>query len=77
MEKINFEKAMEDLELSVKRLEAGNMSLDDSLLEFEKAIKLVKLCNERLECAEQRVRILTSELDGTVTDLPFVENNEN
>ena len=77
MEKINFEEAMGELELSVKRLEAGNMSLDDSLLEFEKAIKLVKTCNERLENAEQKVRMLTESLDGTVTDVPFVIENEN
>ena len=77
MEKINFEEAMGELELSVKRLEAGNMSLDDSLLEFEKAIKLVKTCNERLETAEQKVRMLTESLDGTVTDVPFVIENEN
>ena len=77
MKKINFEEAMNELELSVKRLEAGNMSLDDSLLEFEKAIKLVKICNERLETAEQKVRMLTESLDGTVTDVPFVIENEN
>jgi exodeoxyribonuclease VII small subunit len=77
MEKINFEEAMNELELSVKRLEGGNMSLDDSLLEFEKAIKLVKVCNERLELAEQRVRMLTASLDGGVTDVPFSIENEN
>ena len=74
MEKINFEKAMDDLELSVKKLEAGNMSLDDSLLEFEKAINLVKLCNEKLEAAEQRVRILTEGADGSISDKPFDDN---
>ena len=77
MEKINFEEAMNELELSVKRLEGGNMSLDDSLLEFEKAIRLVKTCNERLEVAEQRVRMLTSSLDGSITDAPFALENEN
>ena len=77
MEKINFEEAMNELELSVRKLEAGNMSLDDSLLEFEKAIKLVKTCNERLEVAEQRVRMLTASLDGAVTDVPFALENEN
>ena len=77
MEKIKFEEAMSELELSVKILEAGNMSLDDSLSEFEKAIKLIKTCNERLEAAEQRVRILTAASDGSVTDAPFSVENEN
>ena len=68
---MNFEAAMTELENSVKKLESGSMSLDESLLEFEKAVQLVKICNDRLEVAEQRVRILTEGIDGIVTDVPF------
>ena len=42
----------------------------------EEAVKLVKICNEKLECAERRVRILTETSDGSVTDLPFEGNDE-
>ncbi len=68
---IKFEEAMEKLEEEVRRLEGGNMTLDESLLSFENTIKLVKLCNKRLEEAEQKVRILTEEADGSVSDFPF------
>ena len=71
MNKIDFESALAKLEGEVKRLESGNMSLDESIAAFEEAVKLVKICNERLESAERRVRILTEGVDGVVTDLPF------
>ena len=73
-ENINFEEAMLELEGIVKKLEAGSLSLDESLEAFEKAVGLVKLCNEKLQSAEQKVRILTESADGSVTDAPFDEN---
>lgn len=67
---ITFEEAMTRLEDTVRKLEGGNMSLDDSLTAFEEAVSLVKLCNEKLESAERRVRILVDNA-GEVTDRPF------
>ena len=72
-EKINFEESIEKLEAEVKKLESGNMSLDDSLASFENAIKLVRACNEKLERAERRVRMLVNNADGTVTDVAFTD----
>ncbi len=69
--KIGFEEAMQKLDDIVRKLEAGSVSLDDSLYLFEEGVKLVKLCNEKLEAAEQRVRILTEGADGTISDSPF------
>ena len=76
MKKIDFETALAKLEGEVKRLESGNMSLDESIAAFEEAVKLVKICNERLENAERRVRILTEGADGAVTNAPFETGNE-
>ncbi len=76
MTEINFEEAIKKLEDEVKRLENGNMSLDESIASFEEAVKLVKICNEKLETAERKVAILTEMSDGTVTDLPFVIDDE-
>ena len=47
------------------------MSIEDSLVSYEKAIGLVKVCNEYLSDAEGRVRILTQRADGSVSDAPF------
>ena len=76
MKEINFEEALVMLEGEVKKLESGNMTLDESISAFEEAVKLVKLCNEKLESAERRVRILTEMSDGSVTDLPFDSEDE-
>ena len=76
MNDMKFEDAIIKLEAEVKKLESGNMSLDDSIASFEEAVKLVKICNEKLECAQRRVRILTESADGVVTDLPFDGEDE-
>lgn len=74
--KMKFEEAMELLEATAKRLESGTLGLDEAIAEYEKAIGLIKICNERLEAAEQRVRLLTEAPDGSVTDVAFGGINE-
>ena len=71
MNDINFEEAISRLEDEVKKLESGNMTLDESISAFEKAVNLVKVCNEKLDNAERKVRILVEGADGVVTDMPF------
>lgn len=68
---MKFEEAIASLEDIVKKLESNSFTLDESLGAFEEAVKLVKLCNRRLEDAEARVRILTEGDDGIITDKPF------
>jgi exodeoxyribonuclease VII small subunit len=57
-EKITFETALARLQTIVSGLESGNVPLDDSLSMFEEGVKLVKFCNEKLDHAEQKVKIL-------------------
>lgn len=57
----DFETAMLDLEKLVNKIEDGNLSLEDSLKEFEKGIKLSRICQLALTDAEQRVKILTAD----------------
>ena len=76
MKELSFEEALLMLEDQVRKLESGNMTLDQSISSFEEAVKLVKLCNEKLESAERRVRLLTEKNDGTVTDVPFITDYE-
>jgi exodeoxyribonuclease VII small subunit len=61
---LNLEEALEDLEQIVARLEDGKLSLEESLVLFERGIRLVRLCSARLESAEQRIESLTGELPG-------------
>ncbi len=66
--KLSFEEAMTRLEESVRLLEAGNVPLDRSLELFEEGIALVKLCNGKLDAAEQKVVKLRLGPDGSVDE---------
>lgn len=67
-ENMTFEAAMARLEEIVRGLEGGNTPLDTSLALFEEGVALVKLCNSRLDHAEQQVKILTMGENGTVVE---------
>ena len=67
---ITFEKAMERLEEIVNSLESGESPLDKSLSLFEEGVKLVKLCNEKLEKAEESVKKLIN-VDGELVETDF------
>ena len=71
-----FEEALMRLEDIIKKLEGGSASLADSLCLYEEAIGLVKVCNDRLENAEAKIRILCEDDGGVVTDAPFAIENE-
>ena len=73
---LNFEEAIEMLENAVKRLESGSLSLDDSIKLYEESMELVRVCHGRLDNAERRIRILVEGEDGSVSDKPFGENDE-
>lgn len=61
MEKeMSFEAALESLDVIVKELESGNTSLDQAIEKYTEAMKLVKICNDKLNSATERVnKILT------------------
>ena len=57
-EKPNFETALEQLQSMVKRLESGELSLEQALKCFEDGVRLTRICQEHLSVAEQRVDLL-------------------
>jgi exodeoxyribonuclease VII small subunit len=62
--KFELEKAMGDLETIVEQLETGELTLEKSLKEFEKGVRLSRECQKALSEAEQKVQILVdSELE--------------
>lgn len=62
---MDFEKAMEELESLVDKMESGDLSLEDSLKHFERGVKLTRQCQTALKDAEQKVSILLSEDNKT------------
>ncbi|MBE6497595.1 MAG: exodeoxyribonuclease VII small subunit [Methanobrevibacter sp.] len=55
MEELSFEESLEKLEEIVNKLENGDVPLDEAITEFNKAMNLVKSCNEKLEAAEESI----------------------
>ncbi|MGB9885883.1 MAG: exodeoxyribonuclease VII small subunit [Moorellales bacterium] len=64
-ETITFEEALRRLEAIVKRLESGDLSLEEALAGFEEGVSLVRFCRQRLTAAEQRLQLLLEQADGT------------
>jgi exodeoxyribonuclease VII small subunit len=58
---IHFEEALMKLEEIVRKMEVGDLSLDESLNLFEQGITLTKLCSFQLEHAKQKVEELAEE----------------
>ncbi len=70
-----FEKALERLEEIVKKMESGEMTLDESLKAFEEGIELSRFCMKKLDEAERTVEKLLKE-GGDVLAVPFNVENE-
>lgn len=70
-ENLSFEAALARLEEIVRALESGNAPLDLSLAMFEEGVSLVRLCGDKLDRAEQRIKILVSSGDGEMTEQDF------
>jgi exodeoxyribonuclease VII small subunit len=67
----SFETSLHRLEQIVKKLEAGDLPLDDALKLFEEGINLSQQCQKQLEEAENKVEILLKKADGKVVARKF------
>jgi len=68
-ETFNFETAIEGLNDIVENMEQGDLSLEESLKQFEQGIKLTRQCQKALTDAEQKVQILMEQnSDQSLTD---------
>ncbi len=65
-----FEAAMKELEEIVKRLESGDLSLEESLKIFEEGIALSRYCFKKLEEAEKKISLLIDD-EGGIRQEPF------
>ena len=60
--KKNFEDSLKELELIVSKLESGEISLEESLAQFEVGTKLYQECKTQLTLAEKKIAVLTESL---------------
>jgi exodeoxyribonuclease VII small subunit len=71
-----FEEALAELEALVRRLEQGELSLEDSLAAFERGMALVRQLGTRLDDVSQRVEVLLRAADGSLASRPLADEDE-
>lgn len=69
-----FEKAFQQLEKIVQRLESEELPLDDSLQLFEEGIRLSRFCHQRLEEVEKKIETILADAKGQPVTEPFDED---
>ena len=68
---MDFEMSVKRLEEITSALEKENVSLEEALKLYEEGVRLVRVCNEKLEDAERRIRILKMTPDGEMVEQEF------
>lgn len=66
LKKLSFERAMEELETIVKRLEEGKVPLEESVAIYERGEALKRRCEDLLRQAEARVDKISTDSSGRV-----------
>ena len=67
---MSFEDALAELEQIVRRLEGGQVQLDEAILSYERGAQLKQHCERKLNEAQQRVDRIVIGSDGAVTAEP-------
>lgn len=71
----SFEASIQELESLVRKLEQGDMALEDSLKAFERGVELTRSCQQSLRDAEQRVEQVIENNQGELEARPYPEDS--
>ena len=66
LSQLTFEKALEELESLVGRMEDGKLPLEESLAAYQRGAELIKFCESKLSAAQARIAVLDGD---TLRDL--------
>lgn len=72
MDNLSFEESLEQLEEIVTKLEKGDVPLDEAIDEFNNAMQLVKVCEEKLSNAEESIAKIVED-NGDLIDFNISE----
>jgi exodeoxyribonuclease VII small subunit len=67
LDRLSFEQAFGELEATVQRLEAGELTLAEAITLYERGMRLARRCNDALDTAELQVQQLTLENNYAVS----------
>ena len=73
---LNFEGAMDRLETIVEQMESGKLPLEDLIVRYEEGMNLVKICQERLASAEQKIEMIARNSAGKTIVKDFEATQE-
>ena len=77
LDELSFEQAMSELEHIVGQLEQGDLPLEQSLQQFERAVALSRVSQQKLQQAEQKVSVLLRQGgNDTLQPMSDTENHE-
>lgn len=65
---VSFENSIAELEEIVKKLEKGELTLDESIDCFQRGVELTKYCSKRLDEAERSITMLVEGENGQITE---------
>ena len=68
---LTFEESMQRLELIVRKMEQGDVALEESLKLFQEGTELVRKCTELLDQAQLQVRMVINGPDGMPVEEDF------
>lgn len=63
---VRFEEAVERIEQVIEKIESGKAGLEESLVDYEQATKLIGHCRSILQVTEKRIASLTSDREGNL-----------
>ncbi|SDF09857.1 exodeoxyribonuclease VII small subunit [Sporolituus thermophilus] len=75
-ENVCFEEALGKLELIVKRLEKGDLPLEEMLEQFAEGVTLSQVCLQKLSAAEERIYTILQEEQGKIKQNPLLPGEE-
>ena len=67
----SFEDALSEIKVIIEKLEGGNLSLEESLIVFERGIELITLCYKKLGEVQKKVEILVEGTDREILQKEF------
>ena len=74
IENMSCEEAMKRLDEITEELSREGVSLDRSLALYEEGVKLARVCNEKLEDTERKIKMLQISHSGEVSEKDFIPN---
>ena len=74
-ESLSFEQAMEELDGIVHQLEDSQLPLDELVERYERGTSLLKICQEKLDAAQQRIEIIARGPSGRPEAQPLAQPN--